>query len=52
MTPFRKLLDDLLAERGQIIGIPARHQAFVGDHFLVDHVRAGDYGLAWGASTS
>jgi hypothetical protein len=38
---FGELLHDLGAERRQVVGIAAGHQALVGDDLLIDDVTAG-----------
>src|SRR5687767_1076502 len=40
MCPLRELLDDLGAERRQIVGIATGDQALIGDDLLVDHISA------------
>src|SRR4051812_4033302 len=35
-----ELLDDLVAEGGQVVGAAARHEPLIDDDLLVDHVRA------------
>src|SRR6187399_709165 len=44
---FAELLDDLGAERRQVVGLAARHEALVDDDLLVDPGAAGvaDVGL-------
>src|SRR5882724_2063950 len=41
MLALGELFDDLRAERGQVVGSAAGHQALVSDHLLVDPRTAG-----------
>src|SRR5690606_15904339 len=41
VAAFGELLDDLFAERRQVIGLAAGDDALVGDHLLVHHLGAG-----------
>src|SRR5207247_353245 len=40
VAPFGELLDHLLVEGGNVVGLPARDDAFVDDDLLVDPVPA------------